>query len=83
MLGEGTKKALRSAARGSSPTTKSTAGLGSYSRGGIVLNVPNVKDEPDEMISRVTKEPFNATSESVQDVEDRALEGQLKGLGLK
>jgi hypothetical protein len=35
------------------------------------------------MISRVTKEPFNATSESVQDVEDRALEGQLKGLGLK
>ena len=83
VLGEGTKKALRSAARGSSPATKSTAGLGSYSRGGIVLNVPNVKDEPDEMISRVTKEPFNATSESVQDVEDRALEGQLKGLGLK
>ena len=83
VLGEGTKKALRSAARGSSPATKSTAGLGSYSRGGIVLNVPNVKDEPDEMISRVTKEPFNATSESVQDVEDRALEGQLKELGLK
>ena len=83
VLGEGTKKSLRSAARGSSPKEKSTAGLGSYSRGGIVLNVPNVKDEPDEMISRVTKQPFNATSESVQDVEDRALEGQLKGLGLK
>ena len=83
VLGEGTKKSLRSAARGSSPKEKSTKGLGSYSRGGIVLNVPNVKDEPDEMISRVTKQPFNATSESVQDVEDRALEGQLKGLGLK
>jgi len=83
VLGEGTKKSLRSAARGSSPKEKSTVGLGSYSRGGIVLNVPNVKDEPDEMISRVTKQPFNATSESVQDVEDRALEGQLKGLGLK
>ena len=83
VLGEGTKKSLRSTLRGSSPKEKSTAGLGSYSRGGIVLNVPNVKDEPDEMISRVTKQPFNATSESVQDVEDRALEGQLKGLGLK
>lgn len=56
--------------------------LPAFSRGGVV-DVPNAKDEPDEMISRVTGEPFNATSESVQDVEDRALEGQLKGLGLK
>ena len=84
VFGEGTKKELRSAARGSSPEiNKSKSGLGSFSKGGIVKNVPNVKEEPDEMISRVTKEPFNATSESVQDEEDRALEGQLKGLGLK
>ena len=53
-----------------------------YARGGIVLNVPNVKDEPDEMISRVTKQPFNESSESVQDVEDRELKAQMKSLGL-
>ena len=57
--------------------------MGSFSKGGIVKNVPNVKEEPDEMISRVTKEPFNATSESVQDEEDRALQTQMKSLGLK
>jgi hypothetical protein len=84
VFGEGTKKELRSAARGSSPEiNKTKSGLGSFSKGGIVKNVPNVKEEPDEMISRVTKEPFNATSESVQDEEDRALQTQMKSLGLK
>ena len=57
-------------------------GASGYARGGIVLNVPNVKDEPDEMISRVTKQPFNESSESVQDVEDRELKAQMKSLGL-
>lgn len=53
-----------------------------FSRGGVV-DVPNAKDEPDEMISRITGEPFNATSETVQDIEDRALQAQMKSLGLK
>ena len=34
------------------------------------------------MISRVTKQPFNESSESVQDVEDRELKAQMKSLGL-
>lgn len=53
-----------------------------YSKGGIVKNVPNVTDEPDEMQSRVTGEPFNSTAEFVQDEEDRALKAQMEGLGL-
>ena len=53
-----------------------------YARGGIVTNVPNVKDEPDEMINRQTGLPFNASSEAVQDLEDRELKSQMKGLGL-
>ncbi len=84
-----TRKELRKAARGTTKKTKS-AGLPDYyfsekrgyARGGIVLDVPNVKDEPDEMISRVTKQPFNESSESVQDVEDRELKAQMKSLGL-
>ena len=53
-----------------------------FSKGGIVKNVPNVTDEPDEMRSRVTGQPFNETSEAAQDIEDRELKGQIKGLGL-
>ena len=84
-----TRKELRRVARGTAKKTKS-AGLPDYyfntkrgyARGGIVLDVPNVKDEPDEMISRVTRQPFNESSESVQDVEDRELKAQMKSLGL-
>lgn len=54
-----------------------------FYKGGIVKNVPNVTDEPDEMQSRITGEPFNATADFVQDEEDRALEAQMKSLGLK
>ena len=54
-----------------------------FAKGGIVKNVPNVKDEPDEMQSRVTGRPFNSTAEFVQDEEDRALKGQMEGLGLR
>jgi hypothetical protein len=39
-------------------------------RGGLV-DVPNAKDEPDEMINKFTGLPYNATSASVQDIEDR------------
>jgi len=53
------------------------------SKGGIVKNVPNVTDEPDEMINRNTGLPFNATSEAAQDIEDRELKGQMEGLGLR
>jgi len=42
----------------------------SFARGGIV-DVPNAKDEPDEMINKLTGLPYNATSASVQDIEDR------------
>ena len=41
-----------------------------FARGGLV-DVPNAKDEPDEMINKFTGLPYNATSASVQDVEDR------------
>ena len=54
-----------------------------FAKGGLVYNVPNVKNEPDEMQSRVTGQPFNSTAEFVQDEEDRALKGQMEGLGLR
>jgi len=34
------------------------------------------------MINRQTGLPFNASSEAVQDLEDRELKSQMKGLGL-
>ena len=49
----------------------------------MVYNVPNVTNEPDEMINRNTGLPFNATSEAAQDIEDRELKSQMEGLGLK
>jgi len=83
IFGEGTKKKLRSMARGNYKPEKSKyEPLLKYSKGGIVKNVPNVTDEPDEMQSRVTGEPFNSTAEFVQDEEDRALKAQMEGLGL-
>ena len=72
VLGEGTKKSLRSAARGSSPAPKSTAGLGSYAKGGIVLNVPNVIDEPDERKDRMTGVPYDEQAGVIlEDEEER------------
>jgi hypothetical protein len=41
-----------------------------FARGGVV-DVPNAKDEPDEMINKFTGLPYNATSANVQDIEDR------------
>ena len=41
-----------------------------FARGGLV-DVPNAKDEPDEMINKFTGLPYNATSTSAQDIEDR------------
>ena len=75
------RKEMRSAARGTTTKTKKYKAK-QYARGGIVTNVPNVKDEPDEMINRQTGLPFNASSEAVQDLEDRELKSQMKGLGL-
>ena len=83
IFGEGTKKKIRSMARGTYKKEDSKfEPLFKYSKGGIVKNVPNVTDEPDEMQSRVTGEPFNSTAEFVQDEEDRALKSQMEGLGL-
>ena len=78
--GEGTKKELRRIARGSAPEKEKVV---FFAKGGLVYNVPNVTDEPDEMQSRITGEPFNATAEFVQDEEDRALRGQMSRLGFQ
>lgn len=82
IFGEGTKKELRSKLRqiGKEPKEEKLTLVSQYSKGGLVYNVPNVKNEPDEMQSRVTGVPFNSTAEFVQDVEDRALKGQMSRL---
>jgi hypothetical protein len=49
--------------------------LQGFARGGLV-DVPQAIDEPDERINPYTGEPYNATSASVQDVEDRSLKSQ-------
>tara|TARA_R100001510_G_C7654744_1_gene213546 strand:+ start:852 stop:4472 length:3621 start_codon:yes stop_codon:yes gene_type:complete len=82
LLPADTRKAMRAAARGTASETEKYK-VRQYAKGGIVLNVPNVKVEPDEMINRNTGQPFNATSEAAQDIEDRELKSQMKGLGLK
>jgi hypothetical protein len=87
VFGKGTKKELRANLRALGKgkiedDTKSTF-IPAFAKGGIVKNVPNVKDEPDEMQSRVTGVPFNSTAEFMQDEEDRELQGQMRGLGLK
>jgi len=81
LLPSDTRKAMRAAARGTASKEEEYK-VRQYSKGGVVKNVPNVTDEPDEMQSRVTGQPFNATSEAAQDIEDRELKGQMKGLGL-
>lgn len=84
IFGEGTKKKLRQLAKGTYKKEKETKGpIFKYAKGGIVKNVPNVTDEPDEMKSRITGQPFNETSEAAQDVEDRELKSQMEGLGLR
>jgi hypothetical protein len=50
-----------------------------FARGGVV-DVPNAKDEPDEMINKFTGLPYNATSANVQDIEDR--ERRVSGGGV-
>jgi len=82
LLPADTRKAMRAAARGTSSKDEEYK-VRQYYKGGIVLNVPNVKDEPDEMVNRNTGLPFNATSEAAQDIEDRELKSQMEGLGLK
>lgn len=70
ILGDGTRKNLRSWARGS--TSKKDKKPRLYSKGGIVLNVPNVIDEPDERIDRMTGVPYDVQAGVVlQDEEER------------
>ena len=82
IFGEGTKKKIKSTARGTTSEEDKPYKAREYSKGGIVKNVPNVIDEPDEMQNRITGQPFNATSEAAQDIEDRELKSQMEGLGL-
>jgi len=87
IFGPGTKKELRKRARTFDGKTSKNSNdskfeVYQYSKGGIVMNVPNVPIEPDERVDKVTGEVYNSTSEAAQDVEDRALKGQMKGLGL-
>ena len=82
LLPSDTRKAMRAAARGTASKEEEYK-VRQYSKGGVVKNVPNVTDEPDEMQSRVTGQPFNATSEAAQDIEDRELKAQMEGLGLR
>ena len=77
-----------------SPSTADIFGSGSrrtrrnenrifYDRGGIVMNVSNVKDEPDERLDKLTGEMYNNTSRSAQDLSDRELKAQMEGLKLQ
>ena len=82
LLPADTRKAMRAAARGTASETDKYR-IRQFAKGGIVLNVPNVKNEPDEMQSRVTGVLFNSTADFIQDIEDRELDSQMRGLGLK
>ena len=53
-----------------------------YAKGGVV-DVPQAIDEPDERINPYTGEPYNAGIDFLQDEEEKGLEGQMRGLGLK
>ena len=71
-LGDGTKKEIRRIARGSPKEKPTKNPYAQFSKGGIVLNVPNVKDEPDEMVSRVTGIPFDVMAGNIMvDEEER------------
>lgn len=63
LFGEGTKKEIRRIARGSAPdslTAAQSRRVGTYyAKGGIVKNVPNVIDEPDERVDRMTGVPYD------------------------
>ena len=77
------QKRMRAWARGSKPEKAGgLKGLSTYAKGGIV-DVPQAIDEPDERINPYTGEPYNAGIEFLQDEEEKGLEGQMKGLGLK
>lgn len=45
------------------------------------MNVPNVIDEPDERVDKMTGESYNNTSENAQDLADRELKRQMFKLG--
>ena len=75
LFGEGTKKEIRRIARGSDPETLTSAQarkVGSYAKGGIVTNVPNVIDEPDERKDRMTGVPYDEQAGVIlEDEEER------------
>ena len=84
IFGEGTKAKMRKVARGTKPKKpKKRKTRFGFEKGGLVYNVPNVPTEPDERVDKMTGEVYNKTAEFAQDVEDRALRGQMAGLGLR
>ena len=73
LFGEGTKKEIRRIARGSAPdglTAAQTRRIGTYAKGGIVKNVPNVIDEPDERVDRMTGVPYDEQAGAVMEDEE-------------
>jgi hypothetical protein len=85
-FGEGTKAKLRKVARGSSGKSKKSKRKKDrygFDKGGLVYNVPNVVKEPDERIDKLTGKRYNNNIAFLEDEEDRALKGQMEGLGLR
>ena len=83
-FGEGTKAKLRKYARGSkAKTPKRNKDRYGFDKGGLVYNVPNVVKEPDERIDKLTGKRYNNNIVFLEDEEDRALKGQMAGLGLR
>ena len=89
MAGPGSRKRLRAWGREfdqgkekESEKEKEPTKLRSYyAKGGLVFNVPNVKNEPDEMVSRVTGVPFNETAGVImEDEEERGISKQMERL---
>ena len=72
IAGDGTRKELRRIARGSAKEKPPKNPYATFSKGGIVKNVPNVIDEPDERIDRMTGVPYDVQAGVVlQDEEER------------
>ena len=76
--GEGTKKELRAAARtidkGKSSTKKKKFKPMQLAKGGLVTDVPQVPQEPDERIDKITGIPYDIQAGSImKDEEERVL----------
>ena len=82
--GEGTRKALRTRARefDRGPTEpKEEKRKYYYAKGGLVFNVPNVSNEPDEVKMRGVDATYNEVAGVIlEDEEDRGITKQMEDL---